>query len=175
MIENKNNSGFRSKGLYNIAVFLDYENPEKGIIKRYGNEHFEYGYVEMYLYSLGEVKVLKAYAPFEYFKIAGEKLKVYGFETTNTPKTHYKLKKNNTTDLQMAVDIIDTYHTHPEIHLYIFITGDIDFLPALKKVKENPKNKVYIISEREALNCDYHKFADKIVDYHTIKKLFDIK
>lgn len=118
---------------------------------------------------------MKAYAPFENYKIAEEELKTYGFETINTPKTRHQLKKNDTTDPQMIVDIIDTLYSHPEIDLYILITGDSHFLPALKKVKENPKKKVFIISERGSLSRDYYEVADKIVYYQVVKKLFEIK
>ncbi len=162
------------KGSENLimAVFLDYENPEKAINSLDRKEHFNYEYADRYIRSLGEVKLMKAYAPFEYYKIAGENLKKYGFELINTPKSNKNFIKNDKTDPKMIVDMITIYFLHPEINLYIIISGDIHFLKPLLVIKEKPENRVYVISEHYSLNKIYYQYSDKVIKYHELKKLY---
>ena len=92
--------------------------------------------------------------------------------------SHFKVElieaheKKDNMDVQMAVDMIDTLYRHPEINLYVVISGDIDFAYAIRKIKQNRDVKVLLISEENSLNQKYHRIVDKVVSYQRLMRLY---
>jgi len=93
----------------------------------------------------------------------------------DTIRKKNKIKKKDNTDTIMTLDIVDIYHSQSDINLFIIISGDIDFLDAILKIKKRPKNKVIVISEKYSLNYQYRDKVDKVITYQLLKNLFEIK
>ncbi len=158
-----------------IAVFLDYLNQEIQINSIEKEQHFNFDYIYKFAKSYGAIVVAKAYGDWNYFQIASRHLEDYNFELVQSYVIYDNINRKDCTDSQMITDIIDTYHTCPEINFYFIISGDIDFLPAVKKLKERENIIVVIISDKDSLNHRYKYFVDKVVYYQDLLKIFNIK
>ena len=75
-------------------------------------------------------------------------------------------------DVQMTVDMIDILYKHPEIDIFAVISGDIDFLPAIQKIKQDKYNKVILISEENSLNRKYYGIVDIVVPYQRLMRIY---
>ena len=149
-----------------IGIFTDYLNLELGVSEYCFGYHFDYRIIDMYLGGMGNIKVSKAYAPWSRLKVAVEKIKLFKVELIESQE-----KKDNM-DVQMAVDMVDTLYRHPNINFYAVISGDIDFTPAIRKIKQNGNKKVILISEENSLNRKYHRIVDKVVSYQRLMSLY---
>lgn len=175
MIEIEENSGLVTSKSYKIGIFLDYHNQEIGINELRYDQHFDYEQIAKYIHSLGIVEIARAYGNWNYYKKASKILRQNGFELIDTIRKKNKIKKKDNTDTIMTLDIVDIYHSQSDINLFIIISGDIDFLDAILKIKKRPKNKVIVISEKYSLNYQYRDKVDKVITYQLLKNLFEIK
>ena len=164
MINSKPKNRYQNN--YSIGTFTDYLNLELGVSDNCSGYHFDYTIIDMYLGSMGNVKISKAYAPWSKLRVAAEKIKTFKVELIEAHG-----KKDNM-DVQMAVDMIDTLYNHPEIDLYAIISGDLDFEPAIRKIKQNRDIKVLLISEENSLNRKYYRIVDKVVSYQRLIGLY---
>ncbi|KKM80969.1 hypothetical protein LCGC14_1334530 [marine sediment metagenome] len=164
MINSKPKNRYQNN--YSIGTFTDYLNLEFGVSDYCSGYHFDYTIIDMYLGSMGSIKISKAYAPWSKFRVAAEKISHFKVELIEAHE-----KKDNM-DVQMAVDMIDTLYRHPEINLYVVISGDIDFAYAIRKIKQNRDVKVLLISEENSLNQKYHRIVDKVVSYQRLMRLY---
>lgn len=160
---------------YKIAVFLDYHNQEIQINNVGERQHFNFEYVDRFTKSFGKTVVAKAYGNWECFKRGGKMLQTYGFKLIESYIIRHGKNKKDCTDSQMITDIIELFCKSPKINLYIIISGDIDFLPAVRKLKERKNNYVVIISDKESLNHRYKNFADNVIYYQDLVKMFDFQ
>ncbi|MEE9379047.1 MAG: NYN domain-containing protein [Candidatus Lokiarchaeia archaeon] len=172
MIESK--IPFYKYKVFQIAIFVDYLNQELGIKDYYPGRHFEYSIIENYVKGLGDIKLAKAYAPWFNLKIATDIISKFDINLIDTPIFERNNFKKDMADIKMAIDIIDTYYKYPEINLFVIISGDIDFLPAILRIRQNNTKKVIIISEECSLNRKYYGKVDKIVTYQRLLKIFRI-
>ncbi len=152
---------------YSIGIFTDYLNLELGIIENCPGCHFDYKIIDWYLGGMGDIKVSKAYAPWLKFKVATEKIKHFNIDLIDT-----QIKKDNM-DVQMAVDMIETLYIHPEIDIFVIISGDIDFSPAIRVIKKNEDKKVILISEENSLNRKYYRIVDNVVPYQRLMSIYN--
>jgi uncharacterized protein (TIGR00288 family) len=160
------NSKNISQSDFTISCFTDYLNIECGIAKNFPGYHFDYKIIDWYLGGLGIIKVSKVYAPWQKYQVAFEKIKHFNIELIDT-----QIGKDNM-DVQMTVDMIDTLYKHPEIDIFAVISGDIDFLPAIQKIKQDKYNKVILISEENSLNRKYYEIVDIVVPYQSLMSIY---
>lgn len=160
--------------VFQIAVFLDYLNQELGIKDYYSRGHFEYSMIENYVKGIGDIKLAKAYAPWSNLRIATDIISKFDIDLIETPILKQNNSKKDLADIKMSIDIIETFYKYPEINLFVIISGDIDFLPAILKVRQKNTKKVIIISEECSLNRIYYGKVDKIVTYQRLLNIFKI-
>jgi len=157
---------------YNIASFLDYLNLEIGINAIDSISHFNYEYIEKYIKTVGTLKIANAYGPWAYCKIAAQKLKAYKVNLIEAQRIDNHGQKKDYVDVQMATDIMDVFHTYPEINCYLIISGDIDFVPVIKRIKQKSSKKVIIIAEKSSVSSRLRYEVDKVLIYQELEKIF---
>ncbi|MDQ3787063.1 MAG: NYN domain-containing protein [Actinomycetota bacterium] len=59
-------------------------------------------------------------------------------------------QRKNATDIQMAVDAMETLINHPDIGAFVLVTGDSDFTPLVAKLREFGKHVVGVGAEAVA-------------------------
>ena len=74
-------------------------------------------------------------------------LYLHGIEPVFVPATTHR----NTTDLQLAVDAIETSHQHPEIGLFVLVSGDRDYVPVVQALVSAGR-RVVVVGFREHLS-----------------------
>jgi len=126
-----------------IAIFVDVENLTQWIK--------EEGLVSFFkeLSSIGTVLVRKAYARWTNpnISIHQASLNRLGFELIHT---FHPVSGKNSADIQITVDVMD-YASREDIHYIVLATGDSDFSPLFRRLREKGKN-VFGVGPRSALS-----------------------
>lgn len=149
----------------NLAIFADYENLALGV-QRANFERFDIDIVLDRLLDKGRVLVKKAYCDWKRYADHRRALHEAGFELLEVPHISYGGK--NSADIHMVVDALDMCYTRPHIDTFVILSGDSDFSPLVRKLREN--NKVVIglgvkSSSGDLLveNCDEFIYYDDLV------------
>ena len=74
-------------------------------------------------------------------------LYLHGIEPVFVPATTHR----NTTDLQLAVDAVETSHRHPEIGVFVLVSGDRDYVPVVQALVAAGR-RVVVVGFREHLS-----------------------
>jgi len=70
----------------------------------------------------------------------------------------------NGADIRMAMDVIETTYTRPEIDEFILLTGDSDFVPVVERLKHKSKRSAIVVTEhRPNIHTTYHRNADLLI------------
>lgn len=112
-----------------LAVFLDTENMA-GWLRRDGGQAL----MELAA-DLGDAQIRRAYGNWVSGNITGLQadLTRQGFELVHT---WHPIRGKNSADIQLAVDAIDCLRRNPEIDWYLLATGDADFSPVFRRLRE---------------------------------------
>lgn len=138
------NATFDIKAPYNTAIFYDVENLTKGygfskkivqglslhfIVKKIG----ETG-------KTGRIAMHRAYANWlnPHLSFMHTELMDLDIEPVTVSGSHGGVIKN-IADIRLAIDVIDTLHTHPEISTYVIISGDGAYASLARKLHEYSK------------------------------------
>jgi uncharacterized LabA/DUF88 family protein len=137
----------QAAGLARIAIFVDYDNVKGHSTARLTPSQI----MDAIRCDLGPeciVQVEKLYLPmgmpddhspldrddiFKAFAHGAEPVTVPSFRGSGT------LGIKNIADPTAIVDIVKCIFTHPEIPYYVIVTGDKDFLPAVRELRKNGK------------------------------------
>ena len=148
MIENTN--GWNPSGeTEELAVFIDFENIRYSTINSFGREPDPLQWRDMAL-EHGLMAVARAYADFDQHPEAiRTRLDVAGFEAF-----HYSAKRvtdasgreryTSRSDLNMAVDIINTALVRPDIGTFMIFSGDKDFIRLVTTLRNRLGKRVII-------------------------------
>ena len=92
-------------------------------------------------------------------------LYLHGIEPVFVPATTHR----NTTDLQLAVDAVETSHQHPEIGLFVLVSGDRDYVPVVQALVAAGR-RVLVVGFREHLSPHLleHTRGGRFVDAATL-------
>ncbi len=74
-------------------------------------------------------------------------LYLHGIEPVFVPATTHR----NTTDLQLAVDVVQACHAHPEAGLFVLVAGDRDYVPVVQALIAAGR-RVVVVGFREHLS-----------------------
>jgi uncharacterized LabA/DUF88 family protein len=85
---------------------------------------------------------LKAYANWNQYKAQRFEFIEAGFETVDTIR--YRGKRKNLVDLQIATDAVEFALLNPGIENFIVASGDADFVPLIRKLKQLQRRVVCI-------------------------------
>jgi uncharacterized LabA/DUF88 family protein len=90
----------------------------------------------------GRCAMLKAYANWRQYKAQRFEFIEAGFETVDTIR--YRGKRKNLVDLQIATDAVEFALLNPGIENFIVASGDADFVPLIRKLKQLRRRVVCI-------------------------------
>ena len=135
---------------------------------------FDYEIIENFALSYGVIQSSRIYADWNDYNFEKRDLLQYNTDLIHIEHINVKgesEKRKDLVDTQMAVNIGMMLYEISEINLIIIISGDADFIPVIKAIKEYREKKVVIISARESLSEHLGKYADYTIDYEYIAKL----
>ena len=127
-----------------VAMFIDWENMH-GIIRGKANVSALREVAEGY----GRLVVAKAYADWREARFQQDSLVLYkiGVEPVYVPAGF----KNNA-DVKLATDCIDYAYKHPNIGIFILVTGDGDFIHVVTTLRPLGKKVVVVAQSNNASN-----------------------
>lgn len=140
-----------------IAVFIDAENILSWLIAGY------LAILMAELHNLGRTIIRKAYGNWSNLSLAKHQalLNVNGFELI---QTFHPVKGKNSADIKMTVDAMDIVN-NPEIDCIVLATGDSDFSPLFRMLREKGKEVIGIgprshLSECVQNSCSRYIYTD---------------
>jgi uncharacterized LabA/DUF88 family protein len=156
---------------YNVALFIDYENVCKILIKQNTNV-IRLGFFEKIrtwcrLHGRRIVKIA-VYCNFDikdlYESHHQSLLQSYGVETIHTSN-----QGKNYADLKIAIDVLNSMYTNDNIDEFILMSNDKDMTPLLNTLRLN-KRKASIITTGEEYNNALCEFADEQIKFEDVIK-----
>jgi hypothetical protein len=128
------------------AVFIDFDSIYHYLRQSYGDIRDLSDYIFDMLRNLQrqlerrfamQTTIVKAYGHFE--PLSGNlqgALYRMGIDAHNVPGTEY----DNAADIKLAIDVMETLYTHPEIETFVLMTGDRDFIPVIQHLKQRARS-----------------------------------
>lgn len=148
-----------------VGIFLDIENLA-GWLKLDGGETLLDRASE-----LGSVVVRRAYGDFSLASVSKRQseLNLLGFEFVHV---YHPVKGKNSADIQIVVDVMEYLTRVPDLQWFVLATGDADFSPLFRRLKELGKSVVGIgpkskLSEVVKKSCNRFIYTDTSVDITT--------
>lgn len=135
-----------------VALFLDVENLS-GWLKSGGGQK-----LLAEANQLGQVVVRRAYGNFSQTAVSARQpeLNTLGFELVHV---YHPVKGKNSADIQIVVDVMDTLRQMPDLQWFVLATGDSDFSPLFRRLRELGKSIVgvgprSVLSESVNSSCE---------------------
>jgi hypothetical protein len=148
-----------------VGIFLDIENLA-GWLKLDGGETLLDRASE-----LGSVVVRRAYGDFSLASVSKRQseLNLLGFEFVHV---YHPVKGKNSADIQIVVDVMEYLTRVPDLQWFVLATGDADFSPLFRRLKELGKSVVGIgpkskLSEVVKKSCNRFIYTDTTIDIGT--------
>lgn len=145
-----------------VGIFLDIENLA-GWLKLDGGETLLDRASE-----LGSVVVRRAYGDFSLASVSKRQseLNSLGFEFVHV---YHPVKGKNSADIQIVVDVMEYLTRVPDLQWFVLATGDADFSPLFRRLKELGKSVVGIgpkskLSEVVKKSCNRFIYTDTTID-----------
>lgn len=132
-----------------VAVFVDFENIRYSTINSFGREPDPISWRDKAL-GYGLMAVARAYADFDQHPLPiRNRLDVAGFESQHYPAKRTfdnqgREKIVSRSDLNFAVDIINTALARPDIRTFMLFTGDKDFIRLVTTLRNRLGKRVII-------------------------------
>ena len=149
----------------NLAVFCDYENLAIGARDgRLGAFDIQMALERML--DKGRVLIKRAYSDWKRYSDDRRPMHEAGFELIEVPHVSYSGK--NSADIHLVVDALDLCYTRPHIDVVVIMSGDSDFSPLVRKLRENNKRVIGLgvknaTSDLLVENCDEFIYYDDLV------------
>ncbi len=160
-------------GGQDVAVFIDFENIYISVLAEYDvNPDFE-SIIEK-ASEFGRVSVAQAYADWTPYSHYINALHAYEIDPIYVPAYHYgeggKQKGGaikNSVDMFLCINAMKMLYSHANIQTFVLITGDRDFVPLVKTIREFGKRAV-VIGVAGASSAHLAQAADEFFFYHQI-------
>lgn len=156
---------------YNIAIFIDYENVHKTLLKKHTNTIREGFFEKLKVWCKKHNRRIVKIAVYCNFDIKDlyeshhqSLLQSYGVETIHTSN-----QGKNYADLKITIDVLNSMYTNNNIDEFILMSNDKDMTPLLNTLRLN-KRKASIITTGEEYNNSICEFADEQIKYEDIIK-----
>ncbi len=160
------------KERYKIAIQIDYPNIDIGLKKSGWPEPFDYEVIEKFAKQKGEIILSKIYGDWNYLSMSSKCLSQFEVELVDVPHVQFMGKgRKDTVDTKMAMDAGMMLYEYPEIDMVIMVSGDADFIPVIKRLKQFKSMKVIIIGDRESISDSIGRIADQTLFYQYIAKI----
>ncbi|NJK40746.1 MAG: NYN domain-containing protein [Acaryochloridaceae cyanobacterium SU_2_1] len=139
-----------------VAVFWDYENVK---VAAQGLQAPLAESIVDYSQSQGHTRLKIVYSNWRREKESlVQALYSLGFEPI-----HVSTGKENSVDVKLTVDCLNTAYQYPQVHQFIIVTGDRDFVPLVNALK-NLKKRVTLIGRAEVASDQLLLSADEFID-----------
>lgn len=154
---------------YNVALFIDYENVCKTLLKQYTNV-IRLGFFEKFRQWCKNhgrrIVNIAVYCNFDikdlYESHHQSLLQSYGVETIHTSN-----QGKNYADLKIAIDVLNSMYTNSNIDEFILMSNDKDMTPLLNTLRLN-KRKASIVTTGTEYNNALCEFADEQIKFEDI-------
>ena len=154
---------------HKIGIFVDFPNIDISVREEGIHQHPDMALIKKFCATLGSIKIFKIYG--DWNRLVGSRKYLKNIPGVKLILEPHIITKNgvkkDTVDMGMAFDIGYTLLKNPDIDLYVIITGDADFMPILRRVKEKCKT-ILIIAEHNSLSPHLKKKAQNIVLYQQL-------
>ena len=144
-----------------IAVFVDAENVTNWI------KHDGVRLLMEELNQLGQIIIRRAYGVWSKPNLAMHQAAINqaGFELIHC---YHPVTGKNTADIQMTVDVIECAWQLPNISCFVLVTGDSDFTPVFRRLREMDKDVIGVgqhstLSECVQTSCTRFIYTDDVV------------
>lgn len=145
-----------------IAVFIDAENVTSWIKQDGISQLLEE------LKSEGQLVIRRAYGVWSRPQLAMHQATInqQGFELIHC---YHPVSGKNTADIQMAVDVIECAWQLPNINCFVLVTGDSDFSPVFRRLRQMDKKVIGVgqhsaLSECVKTSCTRLIYTDSLLD-----------
>jgi len=153
-----------------VAVFLDFENLVLGASSSTaGHEAIPEKALTQLCRGFGNASIRRAYADWRDTRFGRyeQALATNGVDLVQLGRFTAGSHKN-AADIRLAVDAMETLITHPEIGVFILVTGDSDFTPLVQRLREFGKHVVGVGTETSAGSrlvsvCSEYKFWGTLI------------
>jgi len=139
-----------------VAIFFDYDNQKV-------DPRIIFDYAE----SFGWIAKKRAYGDWVRDAVHRAEMAAYYVELIDRPRFNLSDKKGN--DISITVDAMEVAFSRHNIGVFVFVTGDADFIPLVLKLKEYGKT-VIIISSKNNTSLMLAKVCDSFVFYENLVK-----
>jgi uncharacterized protein (TIGR00288 family) len=133
-----------------IAVFMDYD-----------NQKVDPSALLTSLQERGKVVMRRAYA--DWVRSSGYRLVVTkaGFEMIDCPKMGGDHK--NAADVRMTLDCLETCYEHSEIEVFVIVTGDVDFVPLVNKLRMKGRETIVVVENQDSASQVLQYACDEFI------------
>ena len=148
----------------NMALFCDFENIALGV-RDAKYDRFDLKVVLERLLLKGNIVLKKAYSDWDRYQDFKAALHEAAFELIEIP--HIRQSGKNSADIRMVVDALDLCYTKAHVDTFVLLTGDSDFSPLVRKLRENNKYVIGVgvknsTSDLLTGNCDEFIYYDDL-------------
>jgi hypothetical protein len=157
-------------GTAQVAVFVDFENLVIGAVKELPGQvnAAPYEALTRLCRTYGTASVRRAYADWAnpLFGSHQEDLSMNGVDLIQVARVGVQNK--NAADIRMAVDAMETLIVHPEVSVFVLVSGDGDYSPLVQRLREFGKWVVGVGTEANASRklvsvCSEYKYWGTLV------------
>jgi uncharacterized LabA/DUF88 family protein len=157
-------------GTAQVAVFVDFENLVIGAVKELPDQvnSAPYEALTRLCRGYGTAAVRRAYADWAnpLFGNHQEDLAMNGVDLIQVARVG--IQNKNAADIRMAVDAMETLIVHPEVSVFVLVSGDGDYSPLVQRLREFGKWVVGVGTEANASRklvsvCSEYKYWGTLV------------
>ena len=157
-------------GSAQVAVFVDFENLVLGAVKELPDlaNPAPYEALTRLCRGYGNASVRRAYADWANALFGGHQddLAMNGVDLIQVARVG--IQNKNAADIRMAVDAMETLIVHPEISVFVLVSGDGDYSPLVQRLREFGKWVVGVGTEANASRklvsvCSEYKYWGTLV------------
>ena len=157
-------------GSAQVAVFVDFENLVLGAVKELPNQAnpAPYEALTRLCRGYGNASVRRAYADWANTLFGSHQvdLAMNGVDLIQVARVG--IQNKNAADIRMAVDAMETLIVHPEISVFVLVSGDGDYSPLVQRLREFGKWVVGVGTEANASRklvsvCSEYKYWGTLV------------
>ena len=157
-------------GSAQVAVFVDFENLVLGAVKELPDQvnPAPYEALTRLCRGYGNASVRRAYADWanSLFGSHQDDLAMNGVDLIQVARVG--IQNKNAADIRMAVDAMETLIVHPEISVFVLVSGDGDYSPLVQRLREFGKWVVGVGTEANASRklvsvCSEYKYWGTLV------------
>jgi len=161
-----------------VAMFIDFENLAYGVENNGNVRHDEPDLdvdiqrIVRFVRDEGRLVLARAYADWRNASVRQHQPELYvqGIETVHVLGRRHGSEIKNSVDVALAVDAVRSLYER-QFDTFVLISGDRDFLPLLRVVREHG-HRIIGVSVRESASKDLPNLCDRFVYYRDLWRTY---